>query len=141
MTLYLVRGWSMAPTLLHGQRVLVRRLGRAPLRRGDIVVLREPTAEGVESVKRIVGLPGERVEVRGGRATVDGRALDEPYLLGGGGDGPEGSWRAGEGEHFVLGDNRVRSIDSRTYGPVRREHIVGRVWLCCWPPSRWGRVR
>jgi signal peptidase I len=140
---YLVEGPSMAPTLLHGQRLLVARRAyrRYTPRRRDIVVLREPTPQALESVKRVVGLPGETVRVERGRVSINGVALDEPYLLGLGGGGGEGEWRLGPDQFFVLGDNRARSIDCRAYGPVGRERVVGRAWSRYGRHTRWGLLR
>jgi signal peptidase I len=140
---YVVEGPSMAPTLLHGQRLLVnaRAYRRSMPRRGDIAVLREPTPEALESVKRIVGLPGETVRVEKGLVTVNSVALDEPYLLGLGAEGGcAGQWHLGPSQLFVLGDNRTRSIDSRAYGPVGLERLVGRAWFRYGRHARWGRL-
>ncbi|MDP3062832.1 MAG: signal peptidase I [Chloroflexota bacterium] len=140
---YVVNGESMAPTLLHGQRLLVacRAYRRYAPRLGDIVVLREPTPQALESVKRVVGLPGETVRMEQGRVSINGVALDEPYLLGLGGGGGEGEWRLGPDQFFVLGDNRARSIDSRAYGPVGSERLVGRAWFRYGRHTRWRRLR
>lgn len=128
-----VEGESMAPSLRPGDQVVAvrpRRIGR-----GDVVVVRPP-GRAVEMVKRVVGLPGEEVAVRGGRARVGARALDEPYASGA---GEAGAWSLGPDEFLVLGDRRDRSTDGRAFGPVRRSQIVGVVRLRLWP--RPGRVR
>jgi signal peptidase I len=128
-----VRGQSMAPTLVPGQFLIATRPRH--LRRGDVVVVRLP-ARGIEAVKRVVGLPGERISVTNGRAEADGRALAEPYAHG---VGVSGAWSLAEGEYLVLGDDRSQSTDGRTFGPVPREAIVGVVRFRYWP--RAGRVR
>jgi signal peptidase I len=127
----LVQGESMRPTLVPGQRIAVGPLDRPPAR-GDLVVLPRPS--GLEVVKRVVGLPGERVRLAGGRIEVDGRVLHEPYLEGGGGDRLD--LRLGPAEYLVLGDNRAASSDGRDFGPVPGDAFVGRVRFAYWPPRR-----
>jgi signal peptidase I len=130
-------------------RVLVNRLVyhfRDP-RRGERVVFEVPdrarTACGVDGtfVKRIVGLPGETVELRlrGGRELVfvDGRRLDEPYVAPDRrGFGPERSWRIPRDRYFVLGDNRTSSCDSRRWGALPRDNLIGPIVMTYWPPPR-----
>jgi len=138
----LVRGGSMRPTLVPGQRIAVGPLVE-PLRRGAVVVLRRPDREGLEVVKRVVGLPGERVRLVGGRLEVDGLQLPEPYLAGGGAarhaavaDLVELDVRLGKGEYLVLGDYRDASSDGRAFGPVRVSDLIGSVRFAYWPPRR-----
>jgi signal peptidase I len=128
-----VQGNSMAPTLLPGQFLIATRARH--VHRGDVVVVRLP-ARGIDAVKRVVGLPGERVSVVDGRAAVEGRALVEPYAHGG---GASGEWTLGDRDYLVLGDDRSESTDGRTFGPVPVEAIVGVVRFRYWP--RAGRVR
>lgn len=124
-----VRGSSMSPTLVSGDMVILNRFAaitRVP-ERGQLVVLKDPETHELV-VKRIIGLPEETVHVLFDHAYVNGKLLDEPYLyharklakgaLGKGVTLPKGSF-------FVLGDNRNNSIDSRSFGPVPRENIVG----------------
>ena len=88
-------------------------------------------------------MAGEEVRLEEGLLYVDGAVLDEPYL--GGLPSTLGlesrRWRVGPDEYFVMGDNRVRSTDSREYGPVKADLLVGRVLLRYWPPRRWGMAR
>jgi signal peptidase I len=128
-----VEGNSMAPTLLPGQFLIATRPRH--LHRGDVVVVRLPR-RGIEAVKRVVGMPGERVRVVTGRAEVNGRSLNEPHATG---TGLSGEWSLAEGEYLVLGDDRSGSTDGRTFGPVPGEAIVGVVRFRYWP--RAGRVR
>ena len=105
------------------------------------MVVRDPRLP-VGELKRVVGLAGEEVRLEDGLLYVDGAALDEPYL---GGLPPTlglgtRTWRLEPGEYFVMGDNRAHSTDSREYGPVKADMLVGRVVLRYWPPRRWGRV-
>ncbi len=126
-----VRGPSMRPTLEPGDFVVAISPGR--LRRGDVVVVRRPGV-GFEVVKRLIGLPGERVRIQGPRAWVEDRLLDEPYSHG---SGIGGTWTLGRDRYLVLGDDRSRSTDGRAFGPVRRSAIAGVVRLRYWPRPTW----
>lgn len=141
---YLVRGDSMAPAFERGQHVLARRAGGAPLAlaRGDVVIVREPRDDLKSYLKRVVGLPGERVRLTDGLLYVAEARLEEPYLGGlpssvGLGDS---DWHLEDDEYVVLGDNRAHSTDSREFGPVKQRDIVGKVWFRYWPPRSWGRI-
>jgi signal peptidase I len=135
----LVRGGSMRPTLAPGQRIAVAPLDRAPAR-GAVVVVRRPGPDGLEVVKRVVGLPGERVRLVGERLEVDGREADEPWLGRGGGRPRGGAVELdvvlGPEEYLVLGDHRAASTDGRSFGPVGRSQLVGEVRFAYWPPRR-----
>ena len=133
----------MRPALAHGELLLVSGVGKnEALRRGEVVVVREPAGRVGEYLKRIVGLPGETVRIVDGLLFVDGKHTREPYL----GELPssvglgEIEWTLGASEYLVLGDNRAHSTDSRHFGPVARSDINARVRLRCWPPLRFGRV-
>lgn len=110
------------------------------MRRGDVVVVKIPGQPERHFVKRVVALPGECLALQDGLLTIDEHHLPEPYLNGlpaylGTGNH---SWQIGEDEYFLMGDNRAHSTDSRVYGPVAQEAIVGRVSRRIWPPARWG---
>jgi signal peptidase I len=129
-----VLGQSMEPNLHSTQRVVVEkvtyRFFHGP-RRGDIIVISLPEQSEM-LIKRVVGLPGETIEVRGGQVYIDGGPLDESWTVnpGGGSYGP----RDIPPLHvFVMGDNRGASNDSRSFGPVAIEHIVGHAWFSYWP--------
>jgi signal peptidase I len=155
---YRIPSSSMEPTLhcAHpaawcsgtiSDRVIANRLAyrfREP-RRGEIVVFRAPQrtesvcgAAGV-FVKRLVGLPGDRVSLRRGRVFVDGRRLHEPYVARHNQDAATGSWAVPAGHYFFLGDNRTHSCDSRAWGAVARGDLIGPVAATYWPPNRVGR--
>lgn len=136
-----VLGQSMEPNLHSSQRVVIEKVTYQFLhgpRRGDIVVINSP-GQGEMLIKRVVGLPGETIEVRSGRVYVNGKLLDEPWATkpGGGRYGPE---TIPPLHVFVLGDNRGASNDSRNFGPVEIDHVVGHAWLSYWPPKHVGFV-
>ncbi len=125
-----IKGTSMTPTLLDGQRYILFRcpyLWREP-RQGEIVVIKDPQDHDL-SVKRIVALPNDLVEIRTNGVYVNNAKLSEPYLTSiasrASGSEPVKAMRLGPDGYFVLGDNRSRSADSRLYGPVPRKFILG----------------
>jgi signal peptidase I len=134
-----VRGSSMEPTLQDGQYLVIGKLvyWLHPPERGDIMVFEPPTNPTDDYIKRVVGLPGEQLEIRGQQVWVDGVVLEEPYTIPG---SYSGAWSLGDGEYFVLGDNRNNSSDSHSWGVLPEENIIGKAWLCYWPPERWGLV-
>lgn len=150
---------SMAPTLQPGQRVMVNRLSSAlpplvgqtahasgeargastSLQRGEVVVFYEKAvrhAGSIPLIKRLIGLPGETIEITNGEVLINGNVLDEPYL-----DGIStpcydtycGPITLGPDEYFFIGDNRPNSRDSRNFGPVSADQMVGEVMLRYWP--------
>ncbi len=133
-----VYGQSMEPTLHEGQFLIISRVTYwfHPPERGDIIVFHPPTNPSEDYIKRVVGLPGERVELREGQVWIDGVLLEEPYIMNP--DYQTNVWVLGGDEYFVLGDNRANSSDSHRWGVLPRENIVGKSWLCYWPPEDWG---
>jgi signal peptidase I len=128
-----VVGESMVPTLQPGHHYILNRWAYhdAEPARGDVVVIRDPADHGI-SVKRIIALSGESVHFVDGKVIVNGHTLNEPYLKGGTytftyAQAHEEFFTCGKDQYFLLGDNRPVSIDSRAYGPVTREDILGRV--------------
>ena len=140
--LYSVEGNSMTPTFPAGNLLLVsgEPSTKEPPKRGDAVIIRDPTNNQGHSLKRVVGLPGEDVLIAEGSLFVDGEPLAEPYL--GGLPASMGldsrGWKLGEGDYFVMGDNRAHSTDSREFGPVGLDRFVGKVTLRLWPVGRRG---
>ena len=141
---FVVRGQSMAPALNSGDYLLVSRLSylSSSPRRGEIVVLQAPGHSPKALVKRIVGLPGEHIHLRQDRVLVNGSEMEEPYLTAAltNPSRGENQWLLEEDEFFVLGDNRGDSHDSRSFWPVNKRLIVGKVWFRYWPPRRWGPI-
>lgn len=160
-----VEGHSMEPTLFNGQYLLINKalyweldlqplatvlpqlrgngqgtvqLFRSPAR-GDIVVFRAPQSPERDFIKRVIGLPGDKVEVTGGKVYVNGIALNEPYIK----DPPLYETPTSvvpADSYFVLGDHRNNSSDSHVWGVVPRDNIVGAAWVSYWPPAKWGVV-
>ncbi|MDP3245187.1 MAG: signal peptidase I [bacterium] len=140
---FYVKGASMEPNFYDHEYLIIDEISyrfHEPVR-GDIVVFRYPLNPGEFFIKRVVGLPGEEVEVQDGRVYVtpaggqEKLALSESYLPSGFTNGNQ-KVKLSNGEYFVMGDNRLSSLDSRSFGPVSRTNIVGRVWLRGWPLER-----
>jgi len=138
---YKVYGSCMEPNLCTGERLLGSKLALTEgVRRGDVVVFRPPHKPNTAFIKRVVGLPGEVLEIRHNQVYVNNRALNEPYL--------QREWhddRPAEKipDHmvFVMGDNRDNSNDSRSWGELPVANIQAKAWVRYWPPDRAGWVR
>ena len=153
-----VEGPSMEPTLKEGQHLLVNKLVflrfdvgdllallpfvtderpestyafQAP-KRGDVIIFRFPRDPSRDFVKRVIGIPGDTVEIRRGEVFVNGVSLDEPYVVNRDTSNKR-PFEVDEDSYYVLGDNRRASLDSRDWGTVPAENIVGRGWLRYWP--------
>ncbi|MBI4289472.1 MAG: signal peptidase I [Chloroflexi bacterium] len=153
---------SMKPSLLPGQRLVVNKVlyfsfdwGKAnrlvpflhkeggrvflfhPPQRGDVIVFEPPLPSASDYIKRVIGLPGERVEIKGGKVYIDNQPIAEPYIAA-----PPNYVYPPEavppGYYFVLGDNRNNSSDSHTWGFVPLKNLVGKAWVSFWPLDRWG---
>jgi signal peptidase I len=135
-----VDGASMEPTLVSGEYVVVDRLSYrlGNPQRGDIIIFHYPLDPKEEYIKRIIGLPGDEVEVKHNAVYVNGQLLDESYLKVSNDD--TGTWTVPEDRLFVLGDNRNNSSDSRDWGTVPMSYVVGKAILVYWPPPAWGLV-
>lgn len=138
----IVDGSSMQPGLEDGQRLIVVKAAYhfSGPERGDIVIIHPPIAPQKQWVKRLIGVPGDTVEVKGGKVYVNGTSLNEPYLKS-----PPAytlaPYKVPSNNYFVMGDNRNNSTDSHYGWTVTRENIVGEVWLRIWPLSEWGVVQ
>jgi signal peptidase I len=136
-----VTGLSMAPHIASGEYVLINTFAYriAQPNRGDVVAFRRDDAAHSVFIKRVVGLPGDRVVVDKGSVSIDGRRLDEPYVR----FPDDRSFRevvVPAGSVYVLGDNRAASEDSRFFGPVRDELLIGRALAGIWPPADVGTL-
>jgi len=139
---FFVRGASMEPNFDNGQYLVINEIGyrfEDPAR-GEVIVFKNPVNLSEYYIKRIIGLPSETIEIKDGQVVIynqefpEGQILDESDYL------PEGKTTQGtayfklsENEYFVLGDNRGASSDSRQWGVLPEDNIVGRVWIRAWP--------
>ena len=132
-----VDGFSMRPTLEDGEFVLVSKLSYkfGDFQRGDIIVFHFPLNPEEELVKRIMGLPGDRISVQSGQVFLNGQLLSEDYIA----QAPlySGEWTVADGQLFVLGDNRNNSNDSKDWGLLPFEKVVGKAVVIYWPPRLW----
>ncbi len=158
---FFVKGASMEPTFENNEYLIINEFGYKKttvslkdihfftlnpfkeLKRGDVVVFRYPTDPGQFFIKRIIGLPGEKIQLREGKITVynsgnpGGFTLNEKeYLSTSVRTHGETITALAKGEYFVLGDNRMFSSDSRAWGPVKEDEIIGKVLLRAWPMDR-----
>jgi signal peptidase I len=138
-----VEGTSMAPLLSDQERIFINKFVYRfePIERGDVVVFWYPLDRSKSFIKRVVGLPGEAIEIRSGHLFVDGKELKEPYVPGSFLDDMSYPARViPSGEYFVLGDHRDSSNDSRVFGPVPRQYIYGKAVFAYWPVDRFGSL-
>jgi signal peptidase I len=145
-----VVGTSMVNNLHDGQYLIIDKLSYNPYlvefvgvggpKRGDVVVFEPPRRPGEDYVKRIIGLPGEKVQVTKGQVFINDQPLAEPFEPIPGSYSMQNPVIVPEGQVFVLGDNRNNSNDSHNWGPLPVENIVGRAWLSYWPPDLWGVI-
>jgi signal peptidase I len=138
-----VQGTSMEPQLEDGERIVVNKfLYRfRPIERGDVVVFWYPGDPSVSFIKRVVGLPGDLVEIRAGQLYVNGMPVREDYLPAAFRDNDNyPPWEVHRGYYFVLGDHRRSSNDSRSWGEVPEKYIYGRAVFRFWPLDRVGPI-
>jgi len=136
-----VDGFSMRPTLEDGEFVLVNKMSYrlGAVQRGDIIVFHFPLNPKEELIKRVIGLPGERVSVQNHQVYINGQMLNEPYIA----QAPiySGEWTVLDGQLFVMGDNRNNSNDSKDWGLLPAENVVGKAILIYWPPPMWNMLK
>ena len=135
-----VQGASMTPNFFSGDYVLVDKVSYhfRPLDRGEVIVFRNPENESEYFIKRVVGLPGEVVSISKDQVYADGKLLKEGYLPPETESIGETDFILGPDEYFVMGDNRAQSRDSRSWGALTRDKVVGLVRLRFWPPDELG---
>lgn len=143
----------MKPNFQDGQYILTDKISYrfAQPKRGEVIIFKAPTDMDVDFIKRIIGLPGERVKISDGKVTIyndqnkNGFVLNEPYqTLGptsGGKEAPQNTEvTIPKDQYFVLGDNRLESFDSRSWGTLPKKNIIGKAWLRYWPLSQIGFI-
>jgi signal peptidase I len=141
-----VEGLSMFATLDNNDYLIANKLDYrfGNPQRGDIIILRPPTDNSKDFIKRVIAVPGDHLRIVNGTVCINGHVLDEPYL-------PEAwqtdtTWNGGaervmaSNEYFVMGDNRNRSQDSRIFGPITRDRIDGKAWFRIWPLDHFGNI-
>ena len=138
-----VEGTSMAPLLSDQERIFINKFVYRfePIERGDVVVFWYPLDKSKSFIKRVIGLPGETIELRGGRLFVNGKEQKEIYIPPGFLDGSSyGPISIPSENYFVMGDHRDSSNDSRVFGPVGRPYIYGKAVFAYWPVDHFGSL-
>jgi signal peptidase I len=138
-----VESISMQPNLIPGDFVIVNKvvykLGGSP-ELGDVIVFHyPPNPDQIPYIKRVIGLPGDNIHIAGGKVYINGEVLVEPYIKVPTNRG--GDWTVPDNCLFVMGDNRNNSSDSRAWGFVPLENIIGRAEVIYWPPEEWGLLK
>lgn len=144
-----INGSSMYPNFVNDEFLLTQKVSYyvKPPQRGDVIVFTPPEAELDEYIKRIIGLPGEKIMVSNGHVFINGKQLKETYLKSDLYTNSSRFLQEGieftipEGEYIVMGDNRPASSDSRTWGPVKRKVISGKAWVVYWPIGSFGTIK
>lgn len=144
-----VSGSSMFPNFHDKDYIITNKLGLrlGEPQRGEVVILTNPRNKDQVFIKRVIGLPGETVRLEEGHVFVNGNPLSEPYLPTGVVTGGESFLNDGseitvpQGSYFVLGDNRGASSDSREFGPVNADLLIGQAWIRYWPLNKFGLIR
>jgi signal peptidase I len=155
-----IDGISMEPNFHNGQFLIVNRFAYCPglhldisplnihlektwcvrePKRGDVIVFEYPKDLSRDFIKRVIGLPGDTVEVRGGKIYINGQVMPEPFGPNPG-SSTNGPITVGADEVFVMGDNRNNSSDSRTWGSLPLKYVIGKALLSYWPPRYWAVV-
>ena len=138
-----VEGTSMAPLLSDQERIFINKFVYhfEPIERGDVVVFWYPLDRSKSFIKRVIGVPGDTVEIRDGHLYLNSEEMDEPYVPASYLDGSSYEARQlGSDEYFVMGDHRDSSNDSRMFGPVPRQYIYGKAVFAYWPADHFGSL-
>ena len=144
---FLVRGFSMEPNFQQNDYLFIDELTHKfqEPKRGETIIFKPPERSSAPFIKRVIGLPGEEIEIKDGQIIItkngEQQILDESSYL------PQNTYTSGnlkislkENEYFVLGDNRLNSSDSRVFGPLPRENIIGRVFLRVFPLTNFDKI-
>lgn len=136
---YRIDGSSMNPTLFDGEYLIINNVSYYldEPQRGEIIVFKHPNND-LNLIKRIIGIPGDHVEIRNQQVKVNGIVLDEPYIAAE--PNYSGAWDVPEGSFFVLGDNRNNSSDSHSWSFLPEDNIIGKAMFVYWPPSDWSAI-
>jgi signal peptidase I len=138
-----VEGTSMAPLLSDQERIFINKFVYRfePIERGDVVVFWYPLDRSKSFIKRVVGLPGETIEIRSGHLYINNRELQEPYVPASYLDGSSyPALKIPPDQYFVMGDHRDSSNDSRMFGTVPRDYIYGKAVFAYWPMGHFGSL-
>lgn len=144
---HIVKGTSMEPNFLNGDYILTEKISYkfGDPQRGDVLVFEAPNRPNADYIKRVIALPGETFKVKGGHVYVNGAILDETYEPNTTNPGQyvkeDQEITVPENTYIVLGDNRPHSSDSREFGPISKDTIVGRAIVRYWPFSRFTRIK
>lgn len=146
---HLVRGSSMEPNFHNGDYILTEKVSYrfSGPKRGDVIIFKAPNRPDADYIKRVIGLPGEKIKVVAGKIYVNGKPLEEQYeptefqTFSGRFLKENEEYSVPSGEYFVFGDNRSHSSDSREFGPVKKDTIIGRALIRYWPAPRFGPIQ
>jgi signal peptidase I len=134
---------SMEPNFQQGECIMVNKVcyhSSGP-QRGQVIIFNPPFDSEYPFIKRVIGLPGETVEIKDGNVFINGTALEEDEYIMAPPSYTMSAKEIPENEYFVLGDNRNNSNDSHTGWTVPRDNIIGKAWFIYWPPSSWGVIK
>jgi len=134
---FYVEGASMEPNFFQNEYLIINEISyrfEEPVR-GEVIIFKNPKDTKTYFIKRVIGLPGETVEVQSGKVFINNKELKEEYIENFSTQSHEAQTLS-ETEYFLLGDNRINSYDSRTFGPVDKKFIIGKVWFRGWPINR-----
>ena len=142
MQSYTVVMSSMEPNFEQGDCIMVNKVsyGSSQPQRGEVIVFNPPFYSPHPYIKRVIGLPGDIVEIKNGKVSINGTPLQEEYIMAPSNE-PMPAIQVPDDQYFVLGDNRNSSNDSHNGWMVPRDNIIGKAWFVYWPPSKWGLVK